>query len=271
MKTFPCAKINLGLYVTERRPDGYHNLETVFYPIPLCDELQVEPAESDTFSLEGLPVAGSTQDNLVVRVVQTLRRQGYDLPPLAIRLTKHIPTGAGLGGGSSDAAYAMLLLNDLFRLGLTTDEMERLVAPLGADCPFFIRHQPAFATGIGDQLTPLALSLAGLHLVLLKPEDFVSTREAYQGVTPRQPRLSLAQSIQRPVTEWPRLVTNDFEDSVFPQHPAIQALKQWLYEQGALYAAMSGSGSAVFGLFAQSPASLASPPVSPLFRFSSQL
>ena len=257
MKTHPCAKINLGLYVTERRPDGYHNLETIFYPIPLCDDLEIEPAAEESFVLEGLPVAGDPADNLVMRVVAALRLRGFDIPPLSVRLTKHIPMGAGLGGGSSDAAYALLLLNDLFRLGLSPDEMERIVAPLGADCPFFIRHQPAFATGIGDQLRPIGLDLSGFHLVLLKPDDFVSTREAYQGIQPRRPRHDLARDILRPVSEWSGLVENDFERSVFPLHPAIADLKAMLYQQGALYAAMSGSGSAVFGLFDREPQSLA--------------
>ena len=281
MKTFPCAKINLGLYVTERRPDGYHNLETVFYPIPLCDELEIREASADDFRLEGLPVAGDPNGNLVVRLVETLRRRGLAVPPLAIRLRKSIPTGAGLGGGSSDAAYALLLLNDLLRLGLTEEEMERIVAPLGADCAFFIRHRAAFATGIGDQLQPIPLDLSGLHLVLLKPGDFVSTREAYQGVTPLRPRHDLSEAILRPVGQWRDLIENDFERSVFPQHPTIAQLKARLYEAGALYAAMSGSGSAVFGLFKDpltpdlSPLTSHPSPLtsnhSPLFQFSSQL
>lgn len=267
MKMFPCAKINLGLYVTERRPDGYHNLETVFYPIPLCDELEVELSECghDTLEIQGLPTGGdhapaigvegilSPTDNLVMRVVQMLREEGRMIPPLRVRLRKEIPSGAGLGGGSSDAAAMMRVLCDMFSLGLTEEDMERRVARLGADCAFFIRSIPVFATGIGDQFTPLRLDLSGLWLVLVKPSDFVSTREAYAAIVPRRPHHNLRESILRPIEEWSQLVTNDFEDSVFPTHPAIAHIKQRFYDNGALYAAMSGSGSSVFGLFRNPP------------------
>ena len=254
MKVYPCAKINLGLYVTERRADGYHNLETVFYPIPLCDELEVEISTADCLKLEGIQVEGPAEENLVMRVVSLLRNEGAAIPPLRIRLRKNIPSGAGLGGGSSDAAAMMKLLNEMCRLGLTEEEMERRVAKLGADCPFFIRCQPVFATGIGDCFTPVSLNLNGLYLLLVKPDDFVSTREAYANITPQQPQQSLLQSIQRPITEWSSLIGNDFEKSVFPLHPTVAAIKDNLYKQGALYAAMSGSGSSVFGLFKEKPA-----------------
>ncbi|MBO4612441.1 MAG: 4-(cytidine 5'-diphospho)-2-C-methyl-D-erythritol kinase [Bacteroidaceae bacterium] len=253
MKTFPCAKINLGLYVVERRPDGYHNLETVFYPIPLCDELEIVPAAEDQLAIEGFPVDGQWRDNLVWRVVKQLRDGGLPIPPIVIRLRKTIPMGAGLGGGSSDAAHTMLMLNEMFHLGLSDDDMEQRLSRLGADCPFFVRRQPVFATGIGDQFTPVALSLTGQHLLLVKPSDHVSTREAYSAVRPRHPQHPLLQSIQRPISEWQQLVGNDFEQSVFPQHPTIADIKQQLINNGALYAAMSGSGSAVFGIFAQAP------------------
>ena len=271
MKTFPCAKINLGLYVTERRPDGYHNLETVFYPIPLCDELDIESSDHDSLSLAGIHVDGPAEDNLVVRAVRLLRDEGHAVPPVSIRLSKHIPSGAGLGGGSSDAAHTVVMLNDMFRLGLTPDAMECLVARLGADCPFFVRHRPVFATGIGDQFSPLPLNLSGLHLLLVKPDDFVSTREAYQGVRPQRPLHDLRQSILRPVGEWASTVANDFERSVFPQHPAVEAIKRLLIAQGALYAAMSGSGSSVFGLFAEAPTSAMLQAHHPHFVFSAPL
>lgn len=249
----PCAKINIGLYVTEKRADGYHNLETVFYPIPLCDELELRPLRgSDApwrLQLAGAPVAGAAADNLVVRVCESLRADFDGLPGVDIYLKKRIPTGAGLGGGSSDATYMMRGMNELFGLGLSDDEMEARLARLGADCPFFVRSRPAFATGIGDILTPLPLSLRGRTLLLVKPDDFVSTREAYAGVTPRRPAHDLRESIARPVEEWRTCVANDFEASVFAAHPRIAAIKQTLYDMGATYAAMSGSGSAVFGLF----------------------
>lgn len=271
MKTYPCAKINLGLYVTERRPDGYHNLETVFYPIPLCDELEMETAAEDLFLTEGIEVAGPAEDNLVLRAVRLLREQGHPIPPLRIRLKKNIPSGAGLGGGSSDAAFAVRMANDLCALGLSDEEMERLVARLGADCPFFVRHQPVLATGIGDQFTPLSLRLGNLWLLLVKPSDFVSTREAYANVTPRRPLHPLAESILRPVGEWRRLVGNDFEHSVFPLHPTVAAIKQDLYTHGALYAAMSGSGSSVFGLFRERPAEAMLRTFAPHFVFCARL
>ena len=271
MKLYPCAKINLGLYVTERRPDGYHNLETVFYPIPLRDELEAEKSSRDELLVEGIPVAGSTEDNLVMRVVRKLRDEGHTIPPLRIRLRKNIPSGAGLGGGSSDAAYMMTMLNEMFRLGLSTEEMERSVASLGADCAFFVKSRPVLAHGIGDLFTPIGLDLSGWHILLVKPDDFISTREAYQGVHPQQPQHKLAESIQCPVEKWRELVENDFESSVFPLHPTVADIKRRLYEGGALYAAMSGSGSSVFGLFRESPSDALVDSFAPHFTFAATL
>ena len=287
MKVFPCAKINLGLYVTERRPDGYHNLQTVFYPIPLCDELEVAFAESksplsasciggfpvlcDTLEMEGIHLEGPVDDNLVMRAVRLLRDEGHAIPPLRIRLCKHIPSGAGLGGGSSDAAYMLCLVNTLCQLGLSDDELERLAARLGADCAFFVRHRPVYATGIGDQFSPISLDLRGWWLLLIKPDDFISTREAYANVHPRLPRHLLTESILHPLTEWPTLIGNDFEESVFPQHPTVAHIKQQLYAAGAHYAAMSGSGSSVFGLFSECPAETLLHSFAPHFVFKAQL
>jgi len=278
MITKPCAKINLGLYVTERRADGYHNLETVFYPIPLRDELEVETSDKDELLVEGIPIAGNAEDrsagkdallkeNLVMRVVRKLRDEGHDIPPLRIKLRKNIPSGAGLGGGSSDAAYMMRMLNEMFHLGLSIEEMECSVSHLGADCAFFIQHKPVMAKGIGDLFTPINLDLTGWHILLVKPDDFISTREAYQGVEPRLPQHNLEDSIQRPVDEWKTLVENDFERSVFPQHHTVAGIKQRLYEAGAQYAAMSGSGSSVFGLFREKPSSALADAFAPHFIF----
>lgn len=253
MLTLPCAKINIGLYVTAKRPDGYHDLQTAFYPIPLWDQLEIkllDEREGKPFDLRigGKPVEGDPEKNLVVRVYRSLKEE-FDLPPLDIFLYKNIPTGAGLGGGSSDAAFMMKALNKKFDLGMDSDEMERRVAAFGADCAFFVRAVPAYATGIGDRLSPLALSLKGLHLVLVKPADFVSTKEAYAGIVPRQPATDLRTALTEPVEEWRHTVTNDFEANIFAAHPAIAAVKRTLYDMGAAYAAMSGSGSTVFGLF----------------------
>ena len=271
MKLFPCAKINLGLYVTERRADGYHNLETVFYPIPLCDELDVELAERDALSLHGISVEGTAADNLVVKAVRLLRDAGFPVPPLHIRLTKRIPSGAGLGGGSSDAAHTMLAVRNLCHLSLDNLQMQQMLSHLGADCPFFVESRPMLATGIGDQFTSIDLSLRGLWLLLVKPDDFVSTREAYSRVRPQQPQHDLSKSIMRPIEEWRELIANDFEESVFPLHPTIAHIKQRLYDAGAAYAAMSGSGSSVFGIFRNQPGPELLHSFAPHFVFPSQL
>ncbi len=252
MLLLPNCKINIGLNVVARRADGYHDLETIFYPIPLRDNLEIAPAPDSPapwrLQTGGIPCGGDAASNLVVRVYLSLAKD-FQLPPVEIFLRKNIPMGAGLGGGSSDAAFMMRGLNELFALGLSEEDMERRLARLGADCAFFVKNRPAFATGIGDQLSPLPLSLAGRHIVLVKPPVHVSTAEAYAGVTPRRPDNPLREAALRPVEEWRETVRNDFEPSVFAAHPEIAAIKRTLYDMGALYAAMSGSGSTVYGLF----------------------
>lgn len=248
MLLYPNAKINLGLNIVARRPDGYHDIETIFYPIPLQDALEVTASDHFAFRLSGNQLDCAAGDNLVIRVLRQLE-QDFKLPELDIHLFKHIPSGAGLGGGSSDAAFMMRLLNEQFELGMSDDEMERRLAPLGADCPFFVRNRPVFATGIGNVFTPIDLDLTGWTLVLVKPDVHVSTRDAYAAVHPATPAMSLTDIVRRPVEEWQQLMINDFEASVFPRHPEIAAIKDLLLDKGAAYAAMSGSGSAVFGLF----------------------
>lgn len=253
MITFPNAKINLGLNITGKRPDGYHNLETVFYPIPLEDALEITlPNNTEhKFALHqsGMEIAGDPETNLVVKAYKLLDEK-YHLPPVDIYLYKRIPSGAGLGGGSADAAFMLKLLNEKFALNLSTNQLEEYAAVLGADCAFFIKNAPTFAEGIGNLFSPIALSLTGYQLLLVKPDIFVSTREAFARIRPHQPEHSLKEVIERPVSEWKSLMVNDFEKSVFPQHPAIGEIKEKLYREGAIYAAMSGSGSSVFGLFA---------------------
>lgn len=252
MLLLPNCKINIGLNVVARRADGYHNLETVFFPIPLRDNLEFkEITDEDVpfrLSLGGTPISGNAEDNLVIKVYLSLKQE-FDLPPLDIFLYKHIPMGAGLGGGSSDAAAMMRGLNEAYNLGLSTMEMEKRIACFGADCAFFIQNCPAYATGIGDVLSPINISLKGKHIVLVKPNVFVSTKEAYAHVTPHPAKHALKEAIQRPLTDWKDLIFNDFEASVFPNHPELPAIKQTLYDMGALYAAMSGSGSTIYGLF----------------------
>ena len=253
MIVFPNAKINLGLQVTSRRLDGYHNLDTVFLPIPLYDSLEVIPssdphAEGCTLHLLGAALDGQPTDNLVVRAYDLLRRD-HDLPPVEAWLYKHIPSGAGLGGGSADAAFMLKLLNGLFTLGLDEAKLEAYATTLGADCPVFIRNCPVHATGIGNIFSPITLDLRGWRLIVIKPDVFVSTREAFRYVRPAEPEQSLPEQLLRPISEWRFCVTNDFEQSVFPQHPQLAFIKETLYEQGAAYASMSGSGSALYALF----------------------
>lgn len=252
MITFPNAKINIGLQVTERRPDGYHNLDTVFYPIPINDALEVIVAENVDYDcrlhISGIAIEGDTDNNLVVRAYRLLAAD-YTLPSIDIYLYKHIPTGAGLGGGSADASYMLRLLNEMFELGITKEQLEIYAAKLGADCPFFISNTPVYATGIGNEFHPIHLDLSGWYIVVVKPDVFVSTKEAYSMVKPEKPEVTLDKKIVRPITEWKDTISNDFEKGIFALHPELNDIKEKLYALGAKYAAMSGSGSALFGLF----------------------
>jgi len=255
MVVFPNAKINIGLNITERRPDGYHHLETVFYPVGLCDVLDVVPSDtcSDySFSTDGIVVDGDVEDNLIIKAYRLLQSE-YPVPPVDITFIKQIPFGAGLGGGSSDAAFMLKVLNDLAALKLSAKKMEELAVRLGADCPVFIKNRPVYATGIGNVFKPLKLSLKGYYLLLVKPEVHVSTRDAYALVTPQTPEVSLYDSVLQPVEEWKYTVKNDFEKSVFSRYPVIGEIKEQLYDTGALYASMSGSGSSVYGIFKTKP------------------
>ena len=261
MILFPQAKINLGLNVVERRPDGYHNLETVFYPVPLCDALELYPMDSQfpsavgcDLKVTGISVEGDEQQNLVLRAYRLLKQEFPHLPRLHAHLHKAIPTQAGMGGGSSDGAAMLVLLNREYGLGLTREQLISRAAMLGADCPFFVVGQPAYAEGIGERLQPVELSLRGWHLAVVRPDIPVSTREAFSLVTPGKPPVNCRQVVERPVSEWRGLLQNDFERSVFALHPEIGEVKEQLYRLGAVYSAMSGSGSAVFGLFSRAVA-----------------
>ena len=253
MITFPNAKINLGLNIVEKRPDGYHNLETLFYPIALQDILEITPRKGDsaekyTLTMYDAPFDGNIDDNLVIKAYNVLAAD-YTLPSLDFFLYKKVPTGAGLGGGSADAAFALKMINDLAGLSLGDDELEKYAARIGADCAFFVRNKPAFATGIGNILTPTEVSLAGYTIVLVKPEIHISTKDAYAQVTPMRPEILITEIVKRPIAEWRSLLVNDFEKSVFAKYPEVAAIKEKLYELGAEYASMSGSGSAFFGIF----------------------
>ena len=252
MLAFPNIKINLGLSITEKRLDGYHNLETVFYPVALEDALEIRTSSETEKKIilhqYGMEIAGNPEDNLVAKAYSLLDKE-FHLPPVEIHLYKHIPSGAGLGGGSADAAFMLKLLNNKFELGLPDDTLEEYAAKLGADCAFFIKNRPTYAEGIGNIFSPLPLSLKGYRIWLVKPDIFVSTRDAFAKIKPHHPEMSLKEIAQLPVEEWNGRMVNDFEESVFPQFPAIGEIKEEMYRQGAVYASMSGSGSSVYGLF----------------------
>ncbi len=248
MILFPPAKINLGLRIVRKRADGYHDLETALLPVPWRDALEVIRSDTFSFHTSGLPIPGASESNLCVRAYHLLQ-QDFDLPPVAVHLHKVIPMGAGLGGGSSDAASLLVLLNDLFELSLTTSDLQAYAARLGSDCPFFVDPRPRLASGTGTTLEDLPLDLSGQHLVVVYPNVSVTTAEAYARVIPRQPDSELRDLLTQPIETWKGQVVNDFEVSVFQQHPVLANLKEQLYRAGATYASLSGSGSALYGLF----------------------
>ncbi len=252
MITFPNAKINLGLNIVSKREDGYHNIESCFYPIPWYDCLEVVEAASFAFQSYGLEIPGDSDTNLCVKAYELIR-QNHDIPPVEIHLLKNIPMGAGLGGGSADGAFTLIMLNDLFELKLSELELEMYALELGSDCPFFIKNRPAIAKGRGELLDLIKLDLSGYHLAIHNPGIHVSTKEAYSGVSPKVPERSIPNLIQEPISEWKKKLKNDFEASIFPNHPKIEHLKQAMYDAGAIYASMTGSGSTVFGIFEDSP------------------
>ncbi|HUI33698.1 MAG TPA: 4-(cytidine 5'-diphospho)-2-C-methyl-D-erythritol kinase [Dysgonamonadaceae bacterium] len=252
MIVFPNAKINIGLQVLKKRVDHYHELETVFYPIKLYDVLEVIQAKEMAFYPTGISVEGDGKDNICVKAYHLLAKD-YDIPAVEIHLHKNIPIGAGLGGGSSDAAFMIKLLNEKFSLGISSEKMEGYAKQLGADCAFFIRNTPVFATGIGTDFTPLDLDLSSYHFCVVKPPIHISTAEAYQSVVPDKHGKDLKTNMNRPITEWNNTVINDFEAGIFNKYPEIERLKKELYQAGAIYASMSGSGSSVFGIFKDQP------------------
>jgi 4-diphosphocytidyl-2-C-methyl-D-erythritol kinase len=250
MLIFPNSKINLGLNVIEKRPDGYHNIETVFYPVGLSDALEIIIADDGKFSFShtGLPVDGTPDENLCTRAYRLLSLD-FSLPPVKIHLHKVIPIGAGLGGGSSDGACTIRLLNKLFELGLSADGMMNYARRLGSDCAFFIETKPVFAFEKGDVFEPVRVDLSSYTLLIIVPPIQVTTAKAYSRVIPVKAEISLKEILSLPVPHWRDQLQNDFEMIVFPEHPEVQRIKAKLYDLGALYASMSGSGSAVFGIF----------------------
>jgi 4-diphosphocytidyl-2-C-methyl-D-erythritol kinase len=254
MITFPNAKINIGLNIIEKRPDGYHNLQSVFYPVQLTDALEIVEQHEDTteciaLTSSGIAIPGNTSENLCYKAYQLIAAD-YQLPAIKIHLHKHIPIGAGLGGGSADAAFFIKLLNEKFDLHISWGEMHHYAKQLGSDCSFFITNKPVFAEGRGDEYESLQLDLSAYHIALVYPSIAVNTGAAYSRVIPSKPVRSLEKDITTlPVEQWKAYIHNDFETSIFAAHPEIKNVKEKLYKQGAVYAAMSGSGSTVFGLF----------------------
>lgn len=252
MLLYPNAKINIGLYVTEKRSDGFHNLESVFYPVELCDILEITILEGSKgecyFQSSGIILDCPDEKNLVVKAYRMLNER-FDLPSVAVHLHKQIPFGAGLGGGSSDAAFMLKGLNQLFDLRLSDYELEQYAAHLGSDCAFFIKDRPAYAHGKGEELELVALNLQGWRLALVKPNCNVSTAEAYGGIVPKPSDFNLHRLPTLPVNEWREKISNDFEKTICSIYPQIEQIKQQLYGQGAVYASMSGSGATVYALF----------------------
>jgi 4-diphosphocytidyl-2-C-methyl-D-erythritol kinase len=272
MLSFPCCKINIGLQLTERRPDGFHNLLSAFYPVGWTDVLEIIPAIPDEakpvqsaanepviFTTSGLPIPGDPDPdvgpparNLCVRAYHRLKAD-FDLPPVQMHLHKIVPIGAGLGGGSADAAATINLLNEQFSLGLTVVQREDYARELGSDCAFFVQNKPQYCVEKGDIFESLDLDLSGFHVLLVYPNLAISTAEAYAGVTPRQPDVPLRTLLGAPITQWRGAVHNDFEDSLFPKYPLLANIKTQLYDAGAIYASLSGSGSTLYGIFNAPP------------------
>lgn len=248
MICFPNCKINIGLYITEKRPDAYHNIETVFYPVPMCDVLEIAENNKNEFTLSGLKIPGSRESNLCLKAYDIVKKK-YNLPPVKIHLHKAIPTGAGLGGGSSNAAFMIKLLNDTFMLNMTNAQMQDIAVNLGSDCSFFIENKPVFATNKGDIFESINLDLSKYHLLLVKPHIHISTPDAFSMLKPRKALFSLKNIDTDKINEWKNYVTNDFEGPLFSKFPEIKMIKEKMIDRGAVYASMSGSGSAVYGIF----------------------
>lgn len=248
MIRFPHCKINLGLHVHARRSDGYHEIETCFYPVPRTDILEAIPSKSFSFRQSGLPIDSDPEHNLCVKAFRLVQNE-FAIGEAQIHLHKLLPMGAGLGGGSSDAAFTLRLLNDIFALNIPTVQLKNLAAQLGSDCAFFVEDQPMIGTGRGEVLTATTVDLKGKYLVLVKPDIHISTAEAYSGIRPRKPVRSIQEILRFPMDQWKDKLTNDFEGTIFKKYPTIQQAKEKLYLLGATYASMSGSGASVYGLF----------------------
>ncbi|HEY2647745.1 MAG TPA: 4-(cytidine 5'-diphospho)-2-C-methyl-D-erythritol kinase [Puia sp.] len=252
MIVFPHAKINLGLSIISKRPDGFHNLETIFYPIPMRDALEIVLSDKNMFNQTGIKIPGNESDNLVLRAYHMLEKQYPFIKPLKIHLHKAIPLGAGLGGGSSDAAEILQLIDRFFTLNISPGKLSGFASDLGSDCPFFMQSKPCFATGKGEILEPLQLNLSEYSMLLVHPEIRINTVWAFSKIRPSLPKYSLKKMISKPVNDWVHMISNDFEVPVFEAYPQLQVIKRQLYNAGAIYASMTGSGSTIYALFNKS-------------------
>ncbi|MBS1610219.1 MAG: 4-(cytidine 5'-diphospho)-2-C-methyl-D-erythritol kinase [Bacteroidetes bacterium] len=256
MIAFPNCKINLGLNITSKREDGYHNLETVFAPVSLKDILEVIHADNSNnpiqYSSSGIPIDNELSNNLCAKAYHLLKKDFQDIPAIQLHLHKTIPTGAGLGGGSADGAFMLKMLNTKFNLGLSPEQLIQYALQLGSDCPFFIYNKPCFASGRGEIMEPVELNLSGYKILLVNPGIHVNTGQAFSQLTPAIPKISIKEIVKQPINNWKVLLKNDFEESVFKQHPEIKEIKESLYKSGAVYSSMSGSGSTVYGIFEKS-------------------
>jgi 4-diphosphocytidyl-2-C-methyl-D-erythritol kinase len=248
MISYPSAKINIGLHIVEKRPDGYHDIESIFYPIPLFDILEINKSQKFIFTCSGIAIDGDRDSNLVVKAYKILQKL-YALDPVHIHLHKQIPMGAGLGGGSADAAYALKMLNQLFHLNIGTHQLEKYALEIGSDCPFFIDNTPKYVTGIGEKMEHIQIDLAGQYLYIINPGIHISTVEAYGQIIPKKSDIDLITEASHPIASWQKSLENAFEKPVFTLHPTIEKIKEQLRKAGALYTSMSGTGSTVYGIF----------------------
>jgi 4-diphosphocytidyl-2-C-methyl-D-erythritol kinase len=245
---FPNAKINIGLNIIEKRTDGFHNIESIFYPIQCCDVVEILPSKATTFRSSGIEIPGNSDSNLCIKAYNLLKVD-FDIPPFDIHLLKAIPIGAGLGGGSSDGAFTLKLLNQINKLNLSNHQLENYAKKLGSDCAFFIENKPKYCFGKGDEFEEIELDLTGKYLVLVNPNIHISTAEAYSGITPKLPETNIRNLVKKPIQEWRDFVTNDFEKSLFPKYSILPKIKHELYRLNAVYSAMTGSGSTLYGIF----------------------
>ncbi len=249
MILFPNCKINIGLNIVRKRADGYHDLESIFYPLPIKDIIEIIPSSDFQFKISGLDIPGNTEDNLCVKAYRLIKKDFPDLPPVYMHLHKNIPIGSGLGGGSADGAFMLQLINETFQLGLLTGQLMRYALQLGSDCPFFVINKPCFVSGTGGLIQKTSIDLSSYSFAVIHPGIHIKTSWAFSNISPALPSKKITEIVQQPISSWRSELVNDFENIVFATHPVLKDIKEKLYEAGAWYAGMSGSGSSIYGIF----------------------